>query len=590
MGITNIAQAAAAAATNGLTAGLASTNYVNAATNGLASTNYVVAYVAANGGGGGSASNAVANFNGLGTNANFSGLTTLNASNVQVYAAVMGAAATIPTMTSSSTPSGLVTASSTNALYLPYNAFSGSLGGWQNTGFEEPAWLQYDFPSPVMIAGSTFTFSFNNGRTGSAKFQYAAAGGWVDAYASAAYTMGSPVVVTAAFPAVVSKSFRWVLTNDGTWFSSGGSNWGSSAFVQLKNVQVVSVPLNTNASTATNITGMNIIDSQNPLQINATNGLFLNGVLDAQGYTVGGLPLVTTNGLQVGDGAGTNAIAPAGGGSLFSQLVVSGCVDVASNYNGYYDSTGTGYYTNEVSGWCLAAPGILYGTNTFTYPRYVLTTNINSHNGSRAMYMVPAYTCPFLIGTWSGKGAGVYAGSPTNRPTVAWVTAPGITNGQSGVALSGTFTDTNGNALTTGQQYQNVTYLGVTNGADVTAALQALLAVPYAWYYFPPGTYTAQELWITNGVHLAIDGTLLYATNAQNTNIFLTTGTNSSIVITGNGKILGGNYTNGWFGNGRVRLGLDPVLGEVQGSEVRVAREHPPDRLCAHDPASASSQ
>ena len=100
------------------------------------------------------------------------------------------------------------------------------------------------------------------------------------------------------------------------------------------------------------------------------------------------------------------------------------------------------------------------------------------------------------------------------------------------------------NLLATVQFALNVANLGVTNDGttDVTAKLQNLLNQGGA-FYFPAGRYLARELYITNNTTLIGSGaTLVYATAAANSNIFVTCGLNNNITILGM-TFDGGDYS-----------------------------------------------
>jgi hypothetical protein len=149
----------------------------------------------------------------------------------------------------------------------------------------------------------------------------------------------------------------------------------------------------------------------------------------------------------------------------------------------------------------------------------------------------------------------------------------GATNGATGLPLADTGV-TNGlaslvslaslsYAATTAN---NVLYFGVTNDGvtDNTTALRGLLSQPGTRWWFPPGRYLSQELQITNYVTLTGPGaTLVYATGATNTNIFIREMLNTGIVIDGL-AFDGGNYSdittrayNGYPNGASVNFALD---------------------------------
>jgi hypothetical protein len=94
--------------------------------------------------------------------------------------------------------------------------------------------------------------------------------------------------------------------------------------------------------------------------------------------------------------------------------------------------------------------------------------------------------------------------------------------------------------------FVNVLKNGVTNdgATDVTTNLQNLLNQGGA-FYFPAGRYYCQELQITNNTALLFnEATLVYATNAWNTNIFVREMLNTNINIFGALELDGGNSFN----------------------------------------------
>lgn len=69
--------------------------------------------------------------------------------------------ASVPTMTSYNTPSGVCSASSIYTGYYPYYAFDGNSGSlWHGTAI--PAWVMYEFETPMMAVKCLFNPQYNN--------------------------------------------------------------------------------------------------------------------------------------------------------------------------------------------------------------------------------------------------------------------------------------------------------------------------------------------------------------------------------------------------------------------------------------------
>lgn len=61
------------------------------------------------------------------------------------------AIASVPNMTSYTTPAGVVSASSLSGPYLPWWAFDDAPGTWWSAGVSANQWIQYEFAEPVFI-------------------------------------------------------------------------------------------------------------------------------------------------------------------------------------------------------------------------------------------------------------------------------------------------------------------------------------------------------------------------------------------------------------------------------------------------------
>jgi len=113
-------------------------------------------------------------------------------------------------------------------------------------------------------------------------------------------------------------------------------------------------------------------------------------VNDTGGYYINGVPI---------------GASPSSGN--FQKLYVTNAVSWATNYNGIYDNTGSGYYTNETTGWCLIVKGSIIAGNTWIVN--LLTTNaltVNDH---------PQYVnASSLIGNYTPQST-----SPNNNVAVS---------------------------------------------------------------------------------------------------------------------------------------------------------------------------
>lgn len=63
----------------------------------------------------------------------------------------------VPVMTSNTTPSGEVSASSYHVSRPPWGAFISPAGGWFNNGEAPPVWIQYSFPEATCIRSIAIT-------------------------------------------------------------------------------------------------------------------------------------------------------------------------------------------------------------------------------------------------------------------------------------------------------------------------------------------------------------------------------------------------------------------------------------------------
>jgi hypothetical protein len=83
--------------------------------------------------------------------------------------------------------------------------------------------------------------------------------------------------------------------------------------------------------------------------------------------------------------------------NLFSKLYVSGGTGLYANYNGIYNNSRAGTFTNETTGWVLLQPGLYDFGGSTNILRYTFVTNA-------ALFTLPAINypgadSPFLIST-----------------------------------------------------------------------------------------------------------------------------------------------------------------------------------------------
>lgn len=380
----------------------------------LLNSGTTAAIQAATNGLGGSSSD-ISNNGGLGTNIAFFGTTLFNNSNLSFYVSTSSVA--IPP----SGPTIVVSGAGDNNANGTYSTNgNGSLPGY--TSFPGYGILINNSNPNYTLFWTTY-WNVSSNYSGGAS--------------------GHVIYITTNAPQSPNYGAVYSTTNQGGGISASGTN------------PCPLLTFYTNGISSSDSYFTNVINSQYPVFFQSTNGAFISGNVDsAVGFTVNGQPIITTNGVQYADGSNTNIPTPSSGVSVFTQLYVTNCAGIATNFNGIYDQSSTGYYTNETSGWCLVGPSILYGTNRTVYRSYFLVTNIL--NNPRGPFPVPTYGSPFLIGDWRT----VSAGSPTNHPFISiYSTASSSPSG-----------------ISTNMGFYPMSQNGVVAGyADQSGAIQALL-------------------------------------------------------------------------------------------------------------------
>jgi hypothetical protein len=319
--------------TNGVSAGQV-TNIVTGMTNRLATTNWV-------------GGNFIASANGLGTNFNGFGTTTMNNSNLTV--SYLPGAALIPQMTSATMPSGVITGGSPwQNPYTNFYAFQTNepIGLYWAPTFS-PAWIEYDFGYNVTVATVSAQFQSSAGGTGP---YYGYLSNSVDGVNWTRVTImtnvNSDVVQTISNTLASTTTARYWIWN----FPKPASSQDSI----ISQLQLYSTPLNLVGGPS----GIEIQSSTYGVGINTNinngNALEVNGYVDSSlGYTVNGLPAFGQN---------TVTYIP-----LYTNVVFFGSNNISGTFFNY---SGLSYSAYQVYG----APS--YNTNLNGV--YVSATNNNA--------------------------------------------------------------------------------------------------------------------------------------------------------------------------------------------------------------------
>ncbi len=386
--------------------------YVNAATNNLVGGNYtngvngfttlgtLTNYVAANGGGsgggantnlsnistagtnvilslvtGGSATNALPLINGLGTNENFFGTTTLGGSNMWVANTTTASGTYLPYSTNLSwsgitvkwtnSAGGIVIASSTGNPIQSYYAYqaidltcvNGMVTGanWNPTNAIDSA--EYISPTAFTLNAIAYSFNQQGGSSGSTVTYYVSADGVNWKYAtSVVFSNTQPVVGTNSFSPIGGSYVLTVVTNN-----SPGNEW-----------------FNCRLFGTASIAGLNIISNTPPLEIIDSNSIdFETPALTWNSQTLGASLSTDTNFTTIiqqtiqnyyGTGSnelflGTNQISgtyffASNGASTTLGVTVSGSTNTSLNGN-YLWATNNHTYATNVNGMIYASGSVV---------------------------------------------------------------------------------------------------------------------------------------------------------------------------------------------------------------------------------------
>jgi len=327
------------------------------------------------GGGGGFSSNAIANYDGFGTNITLFGDTDINGTNLVINydPGIVSSIGLIPSMTSATTPSGTASASAFMTGHDPYYAFSTNAGVNWNANGGGTNWLQYQFPSSVTVGSNSFAFNFAG--SGTTVYLYDSSDGttWNLIYK---YAVGSSSPFSTNFTPVTATYFRWAFSGSVITVLSGDQLYGSSSPVPA-----------------------NVMTSVPELKIESPNGVIIDGPLTVQGFPISGSSMIA---------------------QTFSQLYISGATGTATSYNGVMQGVGSGIpiYTNTATGYALLCPG-QYSYNSYLYEMqtFMLTTNLTP----------TAFTNPPAYYSWNLLGYYTPLFSSPNCPIVISAQALGIT-------------------------------------------------------------------------------------------------------------------------------------------------------------------
>lgn len=387
-----------------VTNGLATTNwvgqnfalitYVQSQTNAIGVQSGVSAYAPTN--------QFIASLKGFGTNAaltnsvfvvttNFNSVSNayFNAGQMEVFL-MPQALNLIPSMTSSNTPSGNVTASSDDGLNRPYRCFIGNGSLWDAVPGISTNWIQYSFGSLVTVNQTTgvFILGYTNGTMANYSFQYSSDGtNWSTVFTQGlAYNFDGGL--TTIFQEITAQYFRWYFT--GIFPTGSSSGAVATANLQL-NLLAVNAVTNSNAGAlaiwATNGVGVNRVATFNSF-MGVNNAVDVNGNLNATSISINDVPLPTSGAGFTGSSSTNSGLG--GLGYLYTtNLTASGGVGFSTNFDGNYaldtqppNGWPGSYWTNVVNGYCITLPALQGGiTNVFNNGLYAsafswMVTNI----------------------------------------------------------------------------------------------------------------------------------------------------------------------------------------------------------------------
>ena len=500
-----------AAITNGIASLVAVTNAILNATNPLATLTFVTNYVAANGGSGGSATNAIGNKNGVGTNATIYGLNLASspASNFVTISFADGAFL-------SATDTYSITTGAAGGIYFETGAqgqpllefYSTVIGGQGN---DARTWNHYG-----SIFGGQNNLIGQNGGADNNQGDYATIlGGYNNAIGiNGASHIGNYSTIAGGAANEIDSDFS---------FAAGEYNHLTHSNVFSWNDGLPIVYSSTNNTF--------LIHALNGVAININNpngyALEVNGAVDSSvGYTIKGIPVS-----QVAAQAGASynvASAPTGWNGIYTNTLLPNF----SNGEGTIYPAGYSFSSSYGVSWGpfayaiiltnLNAPqsaGMTWFTNT------VNGSNLGTYNAYNGIAVNPVVT----LNSASGNGS-INNTFQTNVTLVSNMASNTITanDAKSNLLFGVNGTNISGGVITIGNSNSVTTFAGTVVGIgtpsgvvtnlvlrpngtnDSTAVIQAAFSTPNSVVYFTPGNYYATNLWLTSNIVVLGNGSTLY--------------------------------------------------------------------------------
>jgi hypothetical protein len=405
-------------ATNGMAIGTTNTGYMLS----VAGSINIIGKIYTNGtlfsGGGTIFGNYIGNLSSYGTNVSLSSTTMLtDASGLLV-----------PNMSSDTSPYGVASASSTSS--SAFNAFTNNT--W-TSGAEGTPWIQYQFPTPVIVNG--FVMTTSGGVAANNQLLYSMDGvNWTTNYSNNSNPNGSPVSV----PWVLANYVRMNYPGDGPSVSISALNLYGGYLNQVSASSLLSISTPYGVSiNSTNSTGSALEVGGN---VNSTNGFSIGRAMQL----ASGTNLVGGNELTISapvDSIGNSAGLLINGVALKDILValqnpiytITGGTNTSVSFNGQYGAwvnpptySSTNIYLNSFG----EKFGIQSGWTPNFWPSGITSSLYVIFNFSRNQF----YTNQFLTGTYVAYGSTI----PTNSLTVSGTNSyPAIQAGQTNVVLLG---------------------------------------------------------------------------------------------------------------------------------------------------------
>lgn len=274
----------------------------------------------------------------------------------------------VPNMTGYTTPSGIASASQeySSPTYAAWKAFDGSVydstNNWltANTAFTPPQWIQYEFPTPKLIAGYAVRgYSFGNIPT-AWQFQAWDGSSWVVLDTVSGVSSINPGVVRTFSITTSYSRYRLYITagsNPSSFVAVGELNILAEGYIQSA-VQGGGFIIGSNVSIVTTTTG-NGFDAAD-----IANGLIYSANSPSISSFSGKIPgLGNNHALQV-TGTGTLNIVS----NLFTSAALSGVANVLITNNSTVNITGDVAYFGGNTG--------LYVTSATTSAQVTITGNV----------------------------------------------------------------------------------------------------------------------------------------------------------------------------------------------------------------------